>query len=87
MTNAVFLDVTPCGSCKIRRSEELSASMIRVTIIGELGVVAAIPRLFFSFITVGYGLHRKHLPSVAGYGPPPGCSATGLHSTVYLIMC
>jgi hypothetical protein len=37
MKNGVFWDVTPCGSCKIRRFEELSASIIRVTRIGELG--------------------------------------------------
>jgi hypothetical protein len=37
MKNVVFWDVTPCGSCKNWFSEELSASLIRVTIIGELG--------------------------------------------------
>jgi hypothetical protein len=35
--NGVFWDVTPCGSCKNRRSEEPGASFIRVTRIGELG--------------------------------------------------
>jgi hypothetical protein len=36
--NTVFLDVTPCGSYKNRKdvSEELSASFIRVTGMGEL---------------------------------------------------
>jgi hypothetical protein len=36
MKNGVFWDFTPCGSCKNRRFEELSASFIRVTRIGEL---------------------------------------------------
>jgi hypothetical protein len=31
MKNGVFLDVTPCCSCKNDVSEELSASSIRVT--------------------------------------------------------
>jgi hypothetical protein len=35
MKNVVFCDVTPCGSCKNRLLEELSASIIRVTRIGE----------------------------------------------------
>jgi hypothetical protein len=33
--NAVFWDVTPCGSCKTDVLEEHSASIIRVTRIGE----------------------------------------------------
>jgi hypothetical protein len=37
LKNVVFWDVTPCGSCKNRRFVELSASIIRVTRIGELG--------------------------------------------------
>jgi hypothetical protein len=37
MKNAVFWDVTPCGSCKNDFSEETSVSIIRVTRIGELG--------------------------------------------------
>jgi hypothetical protein len=40
MKNGVFWDVTPCGSCKRDVSEELSASFIRVTIIGELATDA-----------------------------------------------
>jgi hypothetical protein len=40
MKNGVFWDVTPCGSCKNRRSEEISASNIRVTRIGVLGTFA-----------------------------------------------
>jgi hypothetical protein len=36
MKNAVFWHVTQCGSCKNRRSEELSAFIIRVARIGEL---------------------------------------------------
>jgi hypothetical protein len=42
MKNGVFWDVTPCGSCKDRVSEELSASFIRVTRIGELGTTLAV---------------------------------------------
>jgi hypothetical protein len=37
MKNGVFWDVTPCGSVRTDVSEELSASIIRVTRIGELG--------------------------------------------------
>jgi hypothetical protein len=40
--NGVFQDVTPCGSCKSRCSEELDASLIRVTRIGELGTTLAV---------------------------------------------
>jgi hypothetical protein len=40
--NGVFWDVTPCGSCKNRVSEELSASFIRGTRIGELGTKIAV---------------------------------------------
>jgi hypothetical protein len=48
MKNAVFWDVTPCGSCKNDVSEELSASIIMVTRIGELEttlVVTSSPNL------------------------------------------
>jgi hypothetical protein len=41
MENGVFWDVTPCGSCKSRRFEELSASFIRMTRNGELGTTLA----------------------------------------------
>jgi hypothetical protein len=44
MNNGVFWGDTPCGCCKNRRSEELSASFIRVTRIGELGTTQAITR-------------------------------------------
>jgi hypothetical protein len=40
--NGVFWDVTPCGSCKNRRFEDLGASFIRVTRIGELGTTLAV---------------------------------------------
>jgi hypothetical protein len=40
MKNFVLLDVTPCGSCDV--SEEVSASIIRMTIIGELGRTLAV---------------------------------------------
>jgi hypothetical protein len=44
MKNAVFLDVTSCGSCKTDVAEELSASIIRVIRIGELGTTLAVTR-------------------------------------------
>jgi hypothetical protein len=44
MKNAVFWDVTPCGSCKNRRFGELSVSFIRVTRIGELGTTLTVTR-------------------------------------------
>jgi hypothetical protein len=37
MNNAVFWDITPCGSCKNRCFGGIYASIIRVTRIGELG--------------------------------------------------
>jgi hypothetical protein len=37
MKNAVFCDVTACSSLKTNVSEERSASIIRVTRIGNLG--------------------------------------------------
>jgi hypothetical protein len=40
MQNAVYWDVTPCGSCKNRISEERMAFIIRVTRIGQLGMLA-----------------------------------------------
>jgi hypothetical protein len=42
MKNGVFWDVTPCGSVKTDVSEELSASFIRVTRIGELETMLAV---------------------------------------------
>jgi hypothetical protein len=42
MMNGVSWDVTPCGSCNNRHPEELSASFIRVTRIGELGTTLAL---------------------------------------------
>jgi hypothetical protein len=44
MKDIVFWDVTPCGSCKNRRyvSDELSASIIRMTRIGEPGTTLAV---------------------------------------------
>jgi hypothetical protein len=40
--NGVFWDVTPCDSLRTDDSEELSASFIRVTRIGELGTTLAV---------------------------------------------
>jgi hypothetical protein len=37
MKNAVFWEVTPCGSVRTDVSEQRTASIIRVTRIGELG--------------------------------------------------
>jgi hypothetical protein len=42
MKNGVLWDDTPCGSCKNRCFEELSASFIRVTGIGEIGTTLAV---------------------------------------------
>jgi hypothetical protein len=39
LKNGVFWDVTPCGSVKNDVSKELSASIIRVTRIGEVGTM------------------------------------------------
>jgi hypothetical protein len=44
MKNVVFCDVTPCGSDCNHVSEEVSASFIRVTRIGELGTTLAVTR-------------------------------------------
>jgi hypothetical protein len=37
-----FWNVTPCGSCKMKVSEELSASIFRVTRVAELGTTLAV---------------------------------------------
>jgi hypothetical protein len=42
MKNGIFWDVAPYGSCKNQVLEELSASIIRVTRIGELGTMLAV---------------------------------------------
>jgi hypothetical protein len=42
MKNSVFWDVMPCGSYKNQVSEELIASSIRVTRIGELETTLAV---------------------------------------------
>jgi hypothetical protein len=42
--NAIFWDVTPCGSVRFDVSEELSASIIGVTRISELGTLAIISK-------------------------------------------
>jgi hypothetical protein len=43
MKNGVFWDVTPCGSCvRADVPEEPSASIIRVTKIGEVGTTLAV---------------------------------------------
>jgi hypothetical protein len=42
MKNAVFCDVAPCGFVRTDVSEERSASIIRVTRIGELGTTLAV---------------------------------------------
>jgi hypothetical protein len=53
MNNGVFWDVTPCGSARTDVSEELSASFIRVTRIGELGTTLAVT-------SNQHTLHKKH---------------------------
>jgi hypothetical protein len=42
MKNFVFWDMTPCGFCKNRVSEERIASIIRVTRIGKIGTTLAV---------------------------------------------
>jgi hypothetical protein len=42
--NAVIWDVTRCGSCKNRVSEQCIASIIRVTRISEFGTTLAVTR-------------------------------------------
>jgi hypothetical protein len=42
MKSGVFWDATPCGSVRTDVSEELNASIIRVTRIGELGITLAV---------------------------------------------
>jgi hypothetical protein len=47
MKNAVFLDVTPCCSCKSRRFGEKYPSIIRVNRISELETSAVTNNCFF----------------------------------------
>jgi hypothetical protein len=64
MTNVVIWDVTPCGSCKNRCfhvSEELTAFVVRVTRIGDLGTTLAVTRVFLRSI--------RRLPVTAGVVP------------------
>jgi hypothetical protein len=42
MNNAVFWDVTPCGSCGDRRFEIYIASIVRVERINALGATSAV---------------------------------------------
>jgi hypothetical protein len=42
MKNTIFWDVTPCDPVRIDVSEKRSASIIRVTRIGELGTTLVI---------------------------------------------
>jgi hypothetical protein len=42
MKNAVFWDVTQCGSCKTDVSEERIASIICVTRVGEIRTTVAV---------------------------------------------
>jgi hypothetical protein len=57
--NGVLWVATPCGSCKNRVSEELSASISTVTRIGELGMLA---------VTSNRRMLRRNTKSVASYG-------------------
>jgi hypothetical protein len=59
VNNGVFPDVTLYGSCKIRVSEELSASFIRVKRIDELGTTLA--------VTSNRRTLRRNTKSVATY--------------------
>jgi hypothetical protein len=63
MRNAVFWDVTPCGSCKDRVSEERIASIIRVKGISELGTTTLMKETILSSQTsVVTRATRRHIP-------------------------
>jgi hypothetical protein len=51
MKNAVFLDVTPCGSCRNERLEEHIASIIKVKRISELGTTSAVTSVLQFLVT------------------------------------
>jgi hypothetical protein len=59
MKNAVFLDVSPCGSLRIDVSEEHVKSIIRVERIGELGTLAGD---ILSEASVLTRATRRHIP-------------------------
>jgi hypothetical protein len=47
MTNGVFWDVTPCALVRTDVSEELSASIIMITRLSELGTMLAVNNHWF----------------------------------------
>jgi hypothetical protein len=59
MKNAVFCVVTPCGSCKKRRFEELVASIIRVKRTGETVMMEVI---YFPEMSVLTRVTRRNIP-------------------------
>jgi hypothetical protein len=61
MKNAVFRDVTPCGSCKNRRFGRSTASVTRVEGIGELGTTLAVTSSVLQFVVT------VNVASVASY--------------------
>jgi hypothetical protein len=64
MKNAIFWDATPCGFCN-NVSVKRIASIIRVTIIGELGTTLALTS------------NRSTLASCLGFWVMTLCSLTG----------
>jgi hypothetical protein len=63
LKNGAFWNVTPCGSCKNRGSEKLSASIIRVTRIGEpILVTLMMEALSFSETSVLTRAIRRNIP-------------------------
>jgi hypothetical protein len=57
MKNAVFWDVTLCGSCKTDVSEERIASIIRVARIGALVTLFLARRFFLMRNVASYKSH------------------------------
>jgi hypothetical protein len=62
MKNGVFWDVTLCGSYRTDVSEELSASFIKVTRIGELGTTLMKEALSSSEESVLARATRRNIP-------------------------
>jgi hypothetical protein len=66
LKNDVFWDVSPCGSCKNRRLGP-SASIIRVTRIGELGTTLAVTSLVTADIVLSSPILVTLMKETLGY--------------------
>jgi hypothetical protein len=93
MKNGVFWDITPCGLCKNRRFEELSASIIGVTRIGELGITLAVvtakvvpssPILVTLMMEALHSFETSVLTRVTGRKIPEDAIVQGIVSSEYL---